>query len=245
MSMVSLFSGIGGFEVAFKRAGFDTSLICEIDNVASAVLSSHFKKIPIIKDVRDIKDIPSDAEVLCAGFPCQDVSSIGEKLGMAGERTSLIKEVFRILRRNRVEWVVLENVPYMLKLNQGETIRTVVEGLEALGYRWAYRIVNSISFLPQKRCRVFVVASLHGDPRNVILSQDVGEIGNGINFNGIENPVGFYWTEGRYALGLMSNAIPTLKAGSTIGIPSPPALLLPNNETNDEPIRNHRHKIST
>jgi DNA (cytosine-5)-methyltransferase 1 len=96
-----------------------------------------------------------------------------------------------------------------------------------MGYHWAYRVVDSYSFgLPQRRERVFLVASLEGHPEDVLLSDDVP----------LERPKtdlqrfahGFYWTEGTSGLGWAVDSVPTLKNGSTIGIPSPPAILMPN-----------------
>ena len=236
-NMVSLFAGIGGFELAFKAVGINTTLMCEIDDIAKHVLACNMPETNLIEDVRDIKSLPSNTDILCAGFPCQDLSSVGIKQGLAGTRSSLVMEVFRLLKKKKVEWVVFENVSFMLSLNGGEAMQTIVDELENLGYNWAYRTIDSITFLPQHRCRVYVIASLHNDPRNVILS---GESTNGyssINFNAFEKPLGFYWTEGKHALGLINDGIPTLKAGSTIGIPSPPAIVFPSGEVSSPDIR--------
>lgn len=235
--VVSLFAGIGGFEVAFRKAGAITNLMCEIDPVAKHVLESRLPGVQIVDDVRDVDVLPKGTDILCAGFPCQDLSSVGVKVGLDGTRSSLVREVFRILEERRSEWVIFENVSFMLKLKGGETIRTIVDELERLGYRWAYRTIDSLSFVPQHRCRVFVVASLHHDPRAVVLSGESKCLYGVVNFKRQESPVGFYWTEGRFALGLMGNAIPTLKAGSTIGIPSPPAILFPSGELSVPDIR--------
>lgn len=237
LKVVSLFAGIGGFELAFRKIGAVTTLMCEIDEVAKHVLRSRLPGVELISDVRDISELPVGTDVLCAGFPCQDLSSVGAKLGLDGQRSSLVKEVFRILEARRSEWVIFENVSFMLKLKGGETIRTITSELERLGYRWAYRTIDSMSFVPQHRCRVFVVASLHHDPRHVILSGESKCKYGEVDFANQNVPVGFYWTEGRCALGLMGDAIPTLKAGSTIGIPSPPAILFPSGEVAMPDIR--------
>lgn len=237
LNVVSLFAGIGGFELAFRKIGAKTTLMCEIDAIAKHVLASRLKGIDIVDDVRNIDSLPEQTDVLCAGFPCQDLSSVGIKVGLDGERSSLVREVFRILAMKRVEWVIFENVSFMLKLKGGETIRTIVDELERLGYRWAYRTIDSMSFVPQHRCRVFVVASLHGDPCDVLLSGESWCKYGIVDFNRQTSPIGFYWTEGRYALGLMGDAVPTLKAGSTIGIPSPPAILFPDGEVSMPDIR--------
>ena len=235
--MVSLFSGIGGFELGFQSIGVKTTLMCENDAIAQCTLKSNFPNIKLSDDICDLEKIPRWTDILCAGFPCQDISTIGGKKGLSGTRSSLIKEVFRLLKQTPVEWIVIENVSNMLHLNGGETIRTIVEELENIGYNWAYRTINSLAFVPQNRKRVFVVASLNYDPRNVLLSGNSAtswEIEDSDDFN---YPYGFYWTEGKYAIGLYRNGIPTLKCGSTIGIPSPPAIAFPNGNVASPDIR--------
>ena len=96
------------------------------------------------------------------------------------------------------------------------------------GYRWAYRVVNSLSFLPQRRERVFFLASLEADPAEVLLVDDAEAIPSDTRLE--SHAHGFYWTEGTRGLGWGADCVPTLKNGSTIGIPSPPAILLPNGE---------------
>jgi DNA (cytosine-5)-methyltransferase 1 len=98
-------------------------------------------------------------------------------------------------------------------------------------------MIDSMAFVPQHRCRVFIVASLHHDPRNVLLSGESNCQYGYVNFDRQDLPLGFYWTEGRFALGLQGDAVPTLKAGSTIGIPSPPAILFPSGEVSVPDIR--------
>jgi DNA (cytosine-5)-methyltransferase 1 len=219
-----------------KRAGHCTSVLCEIDTHARAVLNARFPKTQVVPDVRDMIDIPKSVNLVTAGFPCQDLSSVGQKRGIKGARSGLVEEVFRILRNNSVEWVVIENVKFMLHLKKGAAIARIVSGLEKLGYKWAYRVVNSLSFgLPHRRHRVFFVASLSHDPRNVLLSDTASP--PRISSPSLDKPLGFYWTEGTYALGMAVDAIPPLKGGSSIGIPSPPAVLLPSGEVCTPDIR--------
>jgi DNA (cytosine-5)-methyltransferase 1 len=227
MSVVGLFAGIGGFELGLARAGFHASLMCDVLPASRAVLESRFPEVAYHDDVTTLRSLPRGTELLCAGFPCQDLSQAGRTAGLDGERSGLIAEVFRLLRRQRVATVVVENVPFMLQLNGGSAMRAIVDEFESLGYRWAYRVVDSYGFgLPQRRERVFLVASKCLEPSSVLFADD----------HPFERPTsamgrlaqGFYWTEGLGGLGWAVDAVPTLKNGSTIGIPSPPAILMPD-----------------
>jgi DNA (cytosine-5)-methyltransferase 1 len=223
---VGLFSGIGGLEAGLHRAGHKTLLMAENDNAALAVLKHRLPEIQNVGDVRNLRSVPPETELLFGGFPCQDLSQAGETIGINGHKSSIVGEVFRLLRTTRVPFVVLENVPFMLQLGRGEAIRHIVAAFEELGYRWAYRVIDSRAFgLPQRRERVFLLASTQVDPAGILLHDDAGpapEIGTP------SSAYGFYWTEGSRGLGWAVDAVPTLKGGSTIGIPSPPAIWLPD-----------------
>jgi len=162
--------------------------------------------------------------LLAAGFPCQDLSQAGRTAGIKGNQSSLIGEVFRLLRRRECSprWVLLENVPFMLQLQRGKAMRYLVDQLEELGFAWAYRVVDTRAFgIPQRRQRVLLLASRTEDPRPVLFGRDAGE--HLPAFSG-EQLCGFYWTEGLRGLGWAIDAVPTLKGGSSIGIPSPPGV---------------------
>lgn len=228
MRVAGLFAGIGGFELGLSQAGHATSLLCEIRPGAQAVLQAAFPGVRIDPDVRALGPISRGTDLITAGFPCQDLSQAGRTSGLAGEQSGLIRSVFDLLRTRRIRpQLLIENVPFMLQLHGGAAMRAIVDELEALGYNWAYRVVDSFSFgLPQRRERVFLVASQDTRPEDVLLADDrpierprtaIGELAHG-----------FYWTEGRGGLGWAVDAVPTLKNGSTIGIASPPAVLLPD-----------------
>jgi DNA (cytosine-5)-methyltransferase 1 len=118
--------------------------------------------------------------------------------------------------------LLLENVPFMLQLQRGKAMRYLVDELEALGFTWAYRVVDARAFgIPQRRKRVLILASRSEDPRCPLLGCDAGEVEH--SFSG-DQLCGFYWTEGLRGLGWAIDAVPTLKGGSTLGIPSPPAI---------------------
>lgn len=227
MKTVGLFAGIGGFELGMHGAGFEPTLLCDVLPAARAVLESKFSGVRYHDNVTTLRGLPRNAELLCAGFPCQDLSQAGRTAGIAGDRSKLIGEVFRLLERQRVSTVVVENVPFMLQLNGGRAMRSIVEEFERLRYRWAYRVVDTFSFgLPQRRERVFLVASRAIDPAAALLADDRPMARPETSLGRIAH--GFYWTEGLGGLGWAPDAIPTLKNGSSIGIPSPPAILMPD-----------------
>lgn len=225
LRVVGLFSGVGGFELGFERAGHHSVHLCEIDEGARGVLERQFPGIETSSDVRRLTALPRNADVVVAGFPCQDLSQAGRSIGIAGSRSRLVREVFRLLKTRRVQWVVLENVPFMLRLDGGAAIRSITRRLEKLEYKWAYRVMDSRAFgIPQRRHRVFIVAALDHDPRLALLSQDCGASEPCFQLD--EAAHGFYWTEGNRGLGWAENAIPALKGGSGLFIPSPPAIVL-------------------
>lgn len=234
LNVGGLFAGIGGIELGLTSAGHLTRMLCEIDVGATAVLQSHFPDVSITADIRRLRTIPREIDCLTAGFPCQDLSQAGTTAGLKGRSSGLVGEVFRLLEvrrrsRSRVPWVVLENVPFMLQLARGAALEVIVDKLEALGYRWAYRVVDSLAFgVPQRRERVFLVACVEDDPRSVLLADDIGDpLTEGAD---PDLGYGFYWTEGTRGLGTAVDSVPTLKGGSTVGIPSPPAIVLPSGD---------------
>lgn len=221
-----LFSGIGGLELGFHRSGHESLILCEIEDGAAAVLRHRFPDVPVRHDVTKLKSLPKATELVTAGFPCQDLTWSGRTQGIDGSRSRLVHEVFRLLRRRRIPWVLLENVPFMLRLSRGRAMNVIVSAFEELGYKWAYRVVNSQAFgLPQRRERVYLLASTEDDPRTVLFADDAGEPPEGEQSWSVAS--GFYWTEGIRGLGWAIDAVPTLRGGSTIGIPSPPAIVLP------------------
>jgi DNA (cytosine-5)-methyltransferase 1 len=229
MNVIGMFAGIGGIEEGLHQAGHYTTLLCEIDSGAQAVLSARFPNIPCVPDIRNLRSIPA-AEIVAAGFPCQDLSQAGRTAGIGGTRSGLIGEVFRLYRTapNKPRWLVLENVPFMLRLDHGKAMRFLTGHLEELGLAWAYRVVDTRAFgLPHRRLRVILVASATEDPREVLFADDASE---SLPLERVGSACGFYWTEGTRGLGWAVDAVPTLKGGSTIGIASPPAIWMPDGE---------------
>lgn len=221
LRVAGLFAGIGGIEQGLRLAGHDAVMLCEALPEAREVLGAHFAA-DVTGDVRDLSDLPAEVDLLTAGFPCQDLSSVGPKHGITGAKSSLVGEMFRLLARRPVDWVVVENVPFLLHLGRGRAMRLLTDAFEGLGYGWAYRVVDTQSFgLPQRRRRVVLVASRVGDPRQVLFADraDAPTVPRAPSAHG------FYWTEGRRALGWAVDAVPPIKGGSSVGVPSPPAVL--------------------
>ena len=199
----------------------------EIDDAALAVLRHRFPEAEYDTDAVELAGLPRETEIVTAGFPCQNLSMAGDKKGLHGDKTQVVEALFRLLENMRVPWVVIENVYFMLHLSRGSAMEQILSRLEDLGYRWASRVVDSRAFgLPQRRKRVFIVAAIDGDPREILLADDAPNL-TWPSLNPAK-PIGFYWTEGRSGHGLTADAAPPLKAGSGLGIPSPPAVLLPN-----------------
>ncbi|MFW5833900.1 MAG: DNA cytosine methyltransferase, partial [Pseudomonadota bacterium] len=223
--VAGLFSGIGGLELPFARRGGETALLSENWNEAAAVLRQHFAGVPLHADVATLDALPEGIEVVTAGFPCTDLSQAGRTAGIEGAASGLVAHVFRLLRDRPVAWLVLENVRNMLVLDRGRAMAFLIHALEELGFRWAYRLVDSrFSGVPQRRHRVLFVASPIHDPRAVLFADEAGPPpASALR----DDAFGFYWTEGLRGLGWAADAVPPLKGGSTVGIPSPPAIWLP------------------
>ena len=178
MRAVSLFAGIGGFDLALHRAGAEVAAMVEIDKACQVVLRRHF---PNARGFADIKSVDGrklgNIDLVVGGFPCQDVSVAGKRAGLAGERTGLFFEAVRIINETTPQYVILENVPGLLSSNDGRDMGTVLGTLEELGYGLAYRVFDAQYFgVAQRRRRVFIVGSL-GDwngPREILFDGDSG-----------------------------------------------------------------------
>lgn len=235
MLVVGLFAGIGGLELGLTRSGHETSLLVENNPVAAHVLRVRFPDVKLSDDVLQLSTLPKGVDLVSAGFPCQDLSSVGPKVGIDGSKSSLVGAVFALLSVRRSQWVILENVPFLLHLARGNAIRLILCALEELGYSWCYRVIDAEAFgVPQRRRRWYLVASLDCDPRHVLLADDIQAPERRSARNAA---YGFYWTEGTRAVGWAVDAVPPIKCGSTIGVASPPAILLPNGEVITPDIR--------
>lgn len=238
LNVAGLFAGIGGVELGLARSGHSALILSEIEAGANEVLRVRFPEVALQGDIRNIHKLPAGIDLLTGGFPCQDLSQAGKGAGILnGKQSSLVAEVFRLIKTHEVPWVLLENVSFMLKLDSGQAMNVLAAAFEELGYKWAYRVVNSLAFgVPQRRERVIFLASLHSDPREVLFADEAEEPTVEVDQVGLQ-ACGFYWTEGIRGLGWAVNAVPTLKGGSTIGIPSPPAIVFPSGLVGTPDIR--------
>ncbi|MBD5657270.1 MAG: DNA cytosine methyltransferase [Candidatus Eremiobacteraeota bacterium] len=221
MKVAGLYSGIGGLELGFERASHNVTPLCEIDPLCRQILSIRFDAKNIEPDIADLRKLPK-VDAIVAGFPCQPYSQVGTRRGIRDGRVH-IDHIVRLLKsRSRLtEFVVLENVPFIARLQRGRALGYLLTQFEELGYSWAYRILDTQGFgLPQRRRRLFFVASRDEDAATILFGGDRrGDLSD-------EEPKahGFYWTEGNRGVGWANDAIPPLKCGSTYGFPSPPAI---------------------
>ena len=158
-TFVDLFCGIGGFHYAAASCGLQCVFACDIDAEARHAYESNFGLTPD-GDITavDADDIP-DHDLLCAGFPCQPFSIIGDRRGFDDARGTLFFEIARIAEAKRPEAMILENVRQLATHNGGRTIGRICEVLDNLGYSAEWRIFDARNFgLPQKRERVVIVA---------------------------------------------------------------------------------------
>lgn len=150
LTVGSLFAGIGGFDLGFHRVGCDVRWQVEQDGKAQSVLSARFPDATLYDDVQTVGAANLEpVDVICGGFPCQDVSVAGKREGLGGERTGLFWEVVRIAREMLplgLRWMVLENVPGLLSSRGGRDFHTVLSALAECGFRREYRILDSRYF---------------------------------------------------------------------------------------------------
>lgn len=164
----SFFSGVGMFDLAFERAGWACAFSCEIDAHARKVYAMRFGRPVTYEDVNAIDPgtVPA-ADAWVGGYPCQDNSVAGKRLGEAGERSNLVYRVFDLWAalppRRRPRWLVLENVPGALTVGDGRAFGNVIAAMVDLGFGVSWRVLDGQHFgVAQRRRRVFIVADSRG-----------------------------------------------------------------------------------
>lgn len=176
--VLDLFSGIGGFSLGLERTGgFETVAFCEIDPFCRRVLAKHWPKVPCYDDVRELTAARLAADgiavdVICGGFPCQDVSFAGKRAGLEGARSGLWSEYGRLIGEVRPQFVIVENVPGLLNLGMG----TVLGDLSALRYDAVWDSIPALAVgAPHRRDRVWIIAHPSSQGRWL---QSVSELGS-------------------------------------------------------------------
>lgn len=160
LKVLDLFSGIGGFSLGLERTGgFKTIAFCEIDNYCQRVLHKHWPEVYIHSDIRTLTakhfDEYQRPDVICGGFPCQNISYAGKGGGIDGDRSGLWSEMFRLVSELRPRFVIVENVAALLTRG----IERVVGDLASTGYDAEWRTVRASWFrAPHERERLFIVA---------------------------------------------------------------------------------------
>lgn len=175
MKIFSLFSGIGGFDLAFERQGHEIIGHSEIDKYADKIYSKHFKN----KNYGDITKINTatlpNFDCLVGGFPCQAFSIAGKRRGFKDTRGTLFFEIARILKDKRPRYFILENVKGIISNDQGNTFKTIISKLDDLGYFVEWQVLNSKDFgVPQNRERVFIVGYFGGIPEKKVFPLSTG-----------------------------------------------------------------------
>jgi len=168
LTVGSLFSGIGGLELGLERAGMRVLWQVEKDPYALKVLAKHWPNVERFDDVREVGSHNlQTVDLICGGFPCQDVSLAGKRAGLQGERTTLWREFARIIRELRPRWVLAENVPGLLSSDSGMFFGQVLRDLAESGYDAEWQVLPAAAFgAPHKRDRVFIVGYATSEQAN-------------------------------------------------------------------------------
>lgn len=160
MKVLDLFSGIGGFSLGLEKAGFETVAFCEIDAKARMVLKKHWPDIPIFEDIRELnyeklQSIGLDIDVICGGFPCQDISVAGKGAGLDGERSGLWFEYHRLIKEIKPKYAIIENVSAL----RSRGLEEVLWSLNEIGYDAEWHCIPASAIgAPHRRDRVWIVA---------------------------------------------------------------------------------------
>ena len=167
MRYISLFAGIGGFDLALNRLGHTCVWANEWDKYAADIYDKQFTNRCDRRDIASVStsEIP-DHDLLVGGFPCQAFSIAGKRRGFDDTRGTLFFEIARILKDKKPKYFILENVKGLLSHDGGNTFKTIISTLTELGYDLQWQVLNSKNFgVPQNRERVFIVGHIRGERR--------------------------------------------------------------------------------
>jgi DNA (cytosine-5)-methyltransferase 1 len=159
LSVLDIFSGIGGFSLGLEKAGMQTIAFCEINPFCQKILKTHWHDIPIFSDISkltkdDLKTL-KQIDVIAGGFPCQDISCAGKQIGITGKRSGLWKEFKRLINELKPKYAIIENVANLR--NKG--LVTVLQDLNEIGYDAEWHCIPASAVgAPHRRDRVWIVA---------------------------------------------------------------------------------------
>jgi DNA (cytosine-5)-methyltransferase 1 len=180
--VLDLFSGIGGFHLGLKRAGFEIeSYFSEVDKYAIDVYSNNFKDATYVGSVTDVRgaDLPR-IDAITFGSPCQDFSLAGKRKGLEGGRSSLISEAIRLISECRPRFFIWENVKGTFSSNDGADFWAIIQAFANIGgYRLEWQLLNTKWFLPQNRERIYLVGYIGDGSRGQVFP--IGKEFKGIN----------------------------------------------------------------
>ena len=169
LNQLDLFSGIGGFHMGLERAGYKVkSYFSEIDKHAVAVYKHQFKNAEYVGSVTDVRgeQLPK-IDIITFGSPCQDFSLAGKRMGMDGQRSSLILEAIRLIDECRPGVFIWENVKGAFSSNSGEDFAAILQAFTNIGgYRLEWQLCNTANYLPQNRERIYLVGYSTKTKRN-------------------------------------------------------------------------------
>ena len=158
-TFIDLFSGMGGFRIALEAQGLECLYSCEIDNVARRVYQQNFGS-PVSEDITKVRtELVPEHDVLCAGFPCQPFSVAGKRKGQDDDRAGLFQHILRIIDHHQPKVLFFENVPHLLKIDNGETYKDICASIRERGYDLKVENLNAARYgIPQARKRLYFIA---------------------------------------------------------------------------------------
>ena len=157
--VVSLFAGIGGFDIGFQNAGFDVIWANDFDKYACETYKANVGDNIVCDDIRNqLKNIP-DHDILIGGFPCQPFSTLGKLKGFEDDRGTMFFYIKQIAKEHDTKVLVLENVKNIMHHDNGKTFKRIITELRDMGYYCNHDIMNTANFgIPQRRNRMYIVA---------------------------------------------------------------------------------------
>jgi DNA (cytosine-5)-methyltransferase 1 len=225
LKVLDLFSGIGGFSLGLERAGMETVAFCEIDKKARLVLNKHWPSVPVFDDVSTLTRETLDArgisvDVICGGFPCQDISLAGKGAGLEGDRSGLWFQFHRLIKEIQPHYAIIENVSALR--NRG--LDQVLRSLDEIGYDAEWHCIPASAVgAPHRRDRIWIVAysMFAGLEGQRFISSRISEE--------LKNSSYSCWWEAEPSVGRVANGVPNrvdrLKQLGNAVVPQIPELI--------------------